>query len=384
MVIHIDLDHPRVSRTGGEQRCSASRAAPPISGSHQLDAARDRTKGWQAVPAVHGRAARERPARILRARCRTRRRLGTSPGGFHMVNEERLRALSTGRRWARCIAPGTWRRSSWSIASLAQFRDLDRARQQAECRRPLNHPRFAGVDPRALPDERARSTEPLVLRGLAAHWPMVRAARESPRAAVDYLIQFYRRGAAGVDVGLPEIGGRFFYNDDLSGFNFRPEQVPLDVVLDTLRSTRTIRSARRSTSARPPSIRAARVSATRTTSTSARAIRSPASGSAIARASPRITICRTISPASPRADGASRCSRPTNLPNLYIGPLDFTPAGQAISLVDFAKPGLRALPALRRGAAGRARRPSSSPATRSSSRACGGITSRRSTPSTCW
>src|SRR5690606_25402949 len=54
--------------------------------------------------------------------------------------------------------------------------------------------------------------------------------------AVDYLQQFVRAGAPPVTatVGPPDIRGRFFYNDDQSGFNFRQEPVPLDVVLRTL------------------------------------------------------------------------------------------------------------------------------------------------------
>ena len=62
----------------------------------------------------------------------------------------------------------------------------------------------AGVDPRALPAEVLESTEPLVLRGLAAHWPMVRRrACESPRMAADYLLGFLRRRHRRRDVSEP-------------------------------------------------------------------------------------------------------------------------------------------------------------------------------------
>jgi len=74
---------------------------------------------------------------------------------------------------------------------------------------------------------------------------------------------------------------------------------------------------------------------------------------------------------------------PGELRNLYVGPLHLTPAGQPISLVDFAAPDLE------RFRASRTRfemppSPSWSRGMRCSSRACGGTTSRRSTPSTCW
>ena len=45
-----------------------------------------------------------------------------------------------------------------------------------------------GVDPRAIADDILTSPEPLVLRGMVAHWPAVRAALESAQAGSAYLL----------------------------------------------------------------------------------------------------------------------------------------------------------------------------------------------------
>ena len=88
---------------------------------------------------------------------------------------------------------------------------------------------LAGIRPRELPDELLKSAQPVVLRGLVASWPMARAGLESGQAASSYLRRFYRDATVGAFLGAPDIGGRFFYTDDLSGFNFKPVRVKLDM-----------------------------------------------------------------------------------------------------------------------------------------------------------
>ena len=77
-----------------------------------------------------------------------------------------------------------------------------------------------GLKPDAIPDDVLTSTRPLLLKGLVADWPFVRAARDSVAAAAQYLLRFYKNTTVGVGCAPPEIKGRFFYNSDLSGFNF--------------------------------------------------------------------------------------------------------------------------------------------------------------------
>jgi hypothetical protein len=196
----------------------------------------------------------------------------------------------------------------------------------------------AGADPRALPDEVLESTEPLVLRGLAADWPMVRAARESPRAAAGYLRRFYQYATVGAFLGAPAIKGRFFYNDDLTGFNFRPVKIKLDTVLTEIE--------RFLDEADPPSIYVGSTTLD-TCLPGFRAENDFAFGARDPLASIWIGNRTRIAAHHDLPDnlacvvaGHRRFTLfpPAELPNLYVGPLDFTPAGQAISLVDFAAP----------------------------------------------
>src|ERR1044072_929994 len=92
----------------------------------------------------------------------------------------------------------------------------------------------AGIGPRELPDELLKSTQPAVLRGPVANGPMARAGLDSGQIASSYLRRFYRDATVGAFLGAPDIGGRFFYNDDLSGFKYRAVKIKLDTVLDEI------------------------------------------------------------------------------------------------------------------------------------------------------
>jgi hypothetical protein len=73
-----------------------------------------------------------------------------------------------------------------------------------------------------LTDTILTSTEPLILRGLVKHWPAVQAGLASEQGADAYLRKFYTNATVTAMLGAPEINGRFFYKDDLSGFKFAP------------------------------------------------------------------------------------------------------------------------------------------------------------------
>jgi len=73
----------------------------------------------------------------------------------------------------------------------------------------------------------AEKCEPVVLRGLCADWPAAQAAQQSWEALADYLLQFDSGKPAQAFVGAPAIAGRYYYSDDLTGFNFERVDMPL-------------------------------------------------------------------------------------------------------------------------------------------------------------
>jgi hypothetical protein len=66
--------------------------------------------------------------------------------------------------------------------------------------------------------------KPVVLRGVARQWPMVQAARQGHDALRACLAGRGHSERVDMFVGDRAIDGRYYYNDDLSGFNF--DRVP--------------------------------------------------------------------------------------------------------------------------------------------------------------
>lgn len=200
------------------------------------------------------------------------------------------------------------------------------------------------VQDSAWRDALRRSREPLLLRGLVAHWPLVRAGKTSLAAALAYLRGYYRDATVGAWFGPPEIRGRFFYNEDLSGFNYQPALVKLEAVFE--------RIERHEHDAEPPAVYVGSTTID-TCLPGMRAENDVAGLPGDALASIWLGNRTRIAAHYDMPDnlacvavGRRRFTLfpPGELGNLYGGPIEFTPAGQQISLVDFAAPDLERYP----------------------------------------
>ncbi|SDH15661.1 MULTISPECIES: cupin-like domain-containing protein [unclassified Duganella] len=197
---------------------------------------------------------------------------------------------------------------------------------------------ISGLGPADLSDAILTATQPLVLRGLAASWPMVQAALASDRAGCDYLRRHYQGATVGAMLGGADAGGRFFYNEQMDGFNFQPVHVKLSGVLDEIEAKREMDPA--------PTIYVGSTTID-TCLPGFRAENDLMLGGRDALASIWIGNRTRIAAHYDVPDNVAVVAAgrrrftlfpPEQLQNLYIGPLDFNPAGQAISLVDFQQP----------------------------------------------
>ena len=201
-----------------------------------------------------------------------------------------------------------------------------------------------GCRPEAIPDRVLNSPVPLVLRGLVDSWPLVQAAKQSAADSINYLAQFDSGVPLTVFTGPAENQGRVFYNQDYSGFNFANQKANLSQVFAQL--------TEHSDNSEAPMIYVGStmidhwLPGFREHNDLALSEHNPVVSIWLGNRS-RIAAHYDF-PSNIACCGAGRrrvtLFPPEQLDNLYVGPVDFTPAGQPISLVDFAEPDFERFP----------------------------------------
>lgn len=189
-----------------------------------------------------------------------------------------------------------------------------------------------------------RSLQPAVLRGLGANWPAVQAAQRSDEELVGYLRRFSVSRPVIVLLGEPEIQGRFLYTDDLTAFNFMRGTSPLHPFLERLLRDRTDPApcAVAVQSQEVPEIFPGFEQENRVELLDPAIVPRAWMGNRI-RVAPHYDLMENIGVV---VAGRRRFTLfpPDELRNLYAGPLELTPAGTPVSLVDTRNPNLDRFP----------------------------------------
>jgi len=203
---------------------------------------------------------------------------------------------------------------------------------------------ISGLEPGDIPDEILSATEPLLLKGMVDDWPASQAGKSGKVEILRYLQRFCKNKEIVIFKGDPDIEGRFFYNEDISGFNFSRANTTFEYMLNlfnTLAGDAGEPSYYIGSTAVDVGLPGFRAE----------------NDLALPGLNPLVSIwmgnktriaAHFDNPNNIACVAAGRrrftLFPPDQVANLYVGPLDFTPAGQAISLVDFHHPDFERFP----------------------------------------
>lgn len=205
-------------------------------------------------------------------------------------------------------------------------------------REPPQIPVRRGVDRRTFASEIVSAGVPVVLEGLVGDWPVVHAARES-RTALAQALRGFDAGARPHVIEAPAAaGGRIFYRDDLGGFNFTRVPAGIGATIERLLQLAEVPE--------PPALFMESMPATAYLPGFAAAHPMPLLDERVA---PRVWIGNAVKVNTHFdltyniacvAGGRRRFTLfpPDQLANLYVAPLDFTPSGAPVSLVQLTRP----------------------------------------------
>jgi hypothetical protein len=191
--------------------------------------------------------------------------------------------------------------------------------------------------------------EPVVLRGLARDWTLVRKGLESEAEARRYIASFYNGRPIDFSHAGPEAGGRAFYKDDFSALNFTVRRDRLDRVLEEIGQHLADDPAPLYYVASLPfDYCLPGMEAENRLDFGAHGVNPPPS---IWIGNRTIASCHYDAPNNIACVAVGRrrftLFPPAQIFNLYPGPLDPTPGGQAVSTVDFSAPDFDRYPRFR-------------------------------------
>jgi hypothetical protein len=200
------------------------------------------------------------------------------------------------------------------------------------------------VTPENISAEVLSSDVPLLLKGFGNAWPIVQASKQSTSHAVEYL----QRLDKGVSVNACYLesnqGGRVFYNENMTGFNFRTKAQTLTTVLSEIESQveldepETIYVGSTSIQEVLPEL----VQQTSSSPLLINTIYNLWLGNK-SKVAAHFDFLQNLACC---VVGKRRFTLfpPEQVKNLYCGPLDKAPGGQSISMVDFDNPDFNAFP----------------------------------------
>jgi hypothetical protein len=217
---------------------------------------------------------------------------------------------------------------------------------EADPARPLTPhtvPQLAITGPQELDDALRGAREPFVVRGLASDWPLVSAGRNSGRSAREYLLKRARAVPFTVSIGDPNEGGRLFY-DPAMAMNFRMGRGKLADIfaqIDALEGDLN-----------PPAIYLASIDMhdffDGLHEENQLDLGSRDCLASIWMGTPTRIAAHNDFPSNLACVAVGRrrftLFPPDQFRNLYLGPVDNTPAGRAVSMVDFHHPDFEAHP----------------------------------------
>ncbi len=207
-----------------------------------------------------------------------------------------------------------------------------------------------GINSQNIPREVIKSGEPVVLKKMVGDWPVVKEGRISDRASVDYLKSFYNGTPTIVCKIPPENNGRMFYNEDCTELNYESYKGYIDETLDAILEGVDAAEA-------PAYYIASNIISThfpRFSDTNNLVLPRDRHPEAMnERVSIWIGGKTTATCHFDSLDNIACCIAgkrrftlfpPDQIHNLYPGPLEPTPGGQVISMVDFKNPDIEKFP----------------------------------------